>query len=443
MKIACVGGGPAGLYFSILMKRQDPSHDITVYERNPAGSTYGWGVTYWAGLLDKLRAGDPESADAISEASVRWTDGVAIVRDERTVHRGDEGFGIGRRRMLALLAERAEALGVRVEFEHAITGEDAPELAGADLIVAADGVNSVLREAHSDHFGAEVTTGRNPYIWLGTTKVFDSFSFAFKETEHGWIWCYAYGFSGEQSTCVVECSPETWAGLGLDTRGEADSLNLLEKFFHDLLDGHPLIGRSQADDAARWLHFRTLTNRTWHRGNVVLLGDAAHTTHYSIGAGTTLALEDALALADALRDLEARRDPDALRDPREPGGQAGAAGAGRDLDGALSRYGRRRRAELLSAQSAARYSARWYENLPRYMHLEPARMFALLGQRHSPLLPHIPPQLYYRIDKAAGQLEALRRLKRWLGPRLARTVHARTVHARTGTRTPTRTRTGA
>ncbi|MFF7181843.1 FAD-dependent monooxygenase [Streptomyces sp. NPDC008121] len=407
MKIACVGGGPAGLYFSILMKRQDPSHDITVYERNPAGSTYGWGVTYWAGLLDKLRAGDPESADAISAASVRWTDGVAIVRDERTVHRGDEGFGIGRRRMLTLLAERAEALGVRVEFEHDITGADCPELADADLVVAADGVNSVLREAHGDHFGAAFATGRNRYIWLGTTKVFDSFSFAFKETDHGWIWCYAYGFSGEQSTCVVECSPETWSGLGLDTLGEADSLHLMEKLFHDLLDGHALIGRAQADDAAQWLNFRTLTNRVWHRGNLVLLGDAAHTTHYSIGAGTTLALEDALALATALRDRQ---------------------GAG-DLDGALTRYAHRRRAELLSAQSAARYSAQWYENLPRYMRLEPAQMFALLGQRHSPLLPHVPPQLYYRIDRAAGRLEPLRRLKRWLGPRLARTLHA---HTRTG-----------
>ncbi|MEU7008410.1 FAD-dependent monooxygenase [Streptomyces sp. NPDC046332] len=399
MKIACVGGGPAGLYFSILMKRQDPSHEVTVYERNPAGSTYGWGVTYWAGLLDKLRAGDPESARAVDEASVRWTDGVAIVRDERTVHRGDEGFGIGRRRMLALLAERAEELGVRVEFEHGISGPDAPELVDADLVVAADGVNSALREAYAGHFGAEVTTGRNPYIWLGTTKVFDSFSFAFKETEHGWIWCYAYGFSGEQSTCVVECAPETWKGLGLDTRSEADSLNLLEKLFHDLLDGQPLIGRGQDDGVAQWLNFRTLTNRVWHRGNLVLLGDAAHTTHYSIGAGTTLALEDALALADALR------------------------GSG-DLDGALTRYGARRRAELLSAQSAARYSARWYENLPRYMRLPPAQMFALLGQRHSPLLPHIPPQLYYRLDRAADGLQPLRHLKRWLGPRLARTLHA-------------------
>ncbi|MEV5973749.1 FAD-dependent monooxygenase [Streptomyces sp. NPDC051921] len=403
MKITIVGGGPGGLYFSILMKRQDPSHDITVYERNPAGSTYGWGVTYWAGLLDKLRAGDPESAEAIAAASVTWTDGVAIVRDERTVHRGDAGFGIGRRRMLNLLADRAQELGVRVVYEHAVSGPDAPELADADLVVAADGVNSALREAHPDRFGPGVTGGRNPYIWLGTTKVFDSFSFAFKETEHGWIWCYAYGFSGERSTCVVECGPDTWTGLGLDRMNEADSLRLLEKLFADLLDGEPLIGREHADGSAQWLTFRTLTNRTWHHDRLVLLGDAAHTTHYSIGAGTTLALEDALVLAAALRS--------------SPAGEA--------LDAALTAYGRRRRAELVSAQSAARYSAQWYENLPRYMRLEPAQMFALLGQRHSPLLPHIPPQLYYRLDRAASRLAALRRLKRWLGPRLARAAHGR------------------
>ncbi|MFF9195003.1 FAD-dependent monooxygenase [Streptomyces sp. NPDC014779] len=401
MKITIVGGGPGGLYFSILMKRQDPTHDITVYERNPEGSTYGWGVTYWAGLLDKLRAGDPESAAAIAEASVTWTDGVAIVRDERTVHRGDAGFGIGRRRMLALLADRARELGVRVEHEHPVAGPDAPELAGADLVVAADGVNSLLREARAERFGAEITSGRNPYVWLGTTKVFDSFSFAFKETEHGWIWCYAYGFSGEQSTCVVECSPETWRGLGLDRTSEADTLRLLEKLFSDLLDGEPLIGREQHGDGApaQWLNFRTLTTRTWHDGTTVLLGDAAHTTHYSIGAGTTLALEDALALADALR------------------------AHGTDLPTALAVYGRRRRDELVPAQSAARYSAQWYENLPRYMRLEPHRMFALLGQRHSPLLPHVPPQLYYHLDRAAGSLEPLRRLKRWLGPRVAKAAH--------------------
>ncbi|MFD4408276.1 FAD-dependent monooxygenase [Streptomyces sp. NPDC058476] len=397
MKIACVGGGPANLYFSILMKRQDPSHDIAVYERNPAGSTYGWGVTYWAGLLDELREGDPESALAVGENSVRWSDGVAHVGGRTTVHHGDEGFGIGRRRMLDLLAERAASLGVRVEFEHGITADRLPD---ADLVVAGDGVNSALRERHATHFGSEITLGRNIYIWLGTTKVFDAFTFSFVETDHGWIWCYAYGFSEDHSTCVVECSPETWTGLGLDRANEADGLALLEKLFADLLDGHGLIGRAQADGSAQWLNFRTLTNRTWHRGNLVLIGDAAHTTHYSIGAGTTLALEDALSLAGSLR-------------------------AHQELESALTHYERDRKAALLSVQSAARHSAQWYENLPRYIRLPPAQMFALLGQRHSPLLPYIPPQLYYRIDRAAGQLEPLRRFKRWLGPRLARTVQAR------------------
>jgi 2-polyprenyl-6-methoxyphenol hydroxylase-like FAD-dependent oxidoreductase len=397
VKIACVGGGPASLYFSILMKLQDPSHDITVHERNPAGSTYGWGVTYWVGLLDKLREGDPASALAVSENSVSWSDGVAHVGPRMTVAPGDEGFGIGRRRMLDLLAERARSLGVRVEYESEIEADKLPE---ADLVVAGDGVNSALRERYADHFGSEISHGRNQYIWLGTTKVFDAFTFSFVETDHGWIWCYAYRFGDDRSTLVIECSPETWTGLGLDSAGEADGLALLEKLFAGLLNGHGLIGRAQPDGAAQWLTFRTLTNRTWHRGNLVLLGDAAHTTHYSIGAGTTLALEDAIALAGALREHP-------------------------DLETALTRYGQKRRSELLSVQSAARHSAQWYESLPRYIGLPPAQMFALLGQRHSPLLPYVPPQLYYRIDRAAGRLEALRRFKRWLGPKVARGVQAR------------------
>ncbi|MFD7122016.1 FAD-dependent monooxygenase [Streptomyces sp. NPDC059922] len=419
MKVACVGGGPAGLYFSILMKRQNPSHDITVYERNAAGSTYGWGVTYWGSLIDKLHVHDPESAIAISENSVRWSDGVAHVGDRTTVHHGDTGFGIGRRRLLGILTERARALGVRVEFEHTIT--DAAELPDADLVVACDGVGSALRERHARHFGTEATAGHNTYIWLGTTKVFDSFTFAFVETGHGWIWCYAYGFSEDASTCIVECSPATWAGLGLDRASEADGLALLERLFAGPLDGHRLIGRSQTDGSAQWLNFRTLTNRTWHRGNLVLLGDAAHTTHYSIGAGTTLALEDAIALAGALRGHSKRRG----HDTHNTHGAYDAHDAHPELRPALVQYERERRSALLPVQSAARYSAQWYENLPRYIQLAPAQMFALLGQRHSPLLPHIPPQLYYRIDRAAEQLEPLRRLKRWLGPRVARTLHAR------------------
>ncbi|MET7453339.1 FAD-dependent monooxygenase [Streptomyces sp. NPDC005574] len=402
MKVACVGGGPAGLYLSILLKKQDPSHDITVYERDPEGSTYGWGVTYWRGLLDRLHDHDPESARALDEHSVRWNEGVARVRDAATRHPGDEGFGIGRHRLLEILADRARSLGVRLEFEHEVTDRDLPD---ADLVVAGDGVHSALRTRHADHFGTETRAGRNQYVWLGTSKVFDSFTFAFVETGHGWIWCYGYPFDPERSTCVVECAPETWTGLGLDVANEADGLALLEKLFSGVLDGHPLIGRSSGGGGAQWLTFRTLTNRTWWRGNLVLMGDAAHTTHYSIGAGTTLALEDAVALA-------------------------GALGRHAELPRALTAYEQERRSALLSIQSAARYSAQWYENLPRYIHLPPEQMFALLGQRHSPLLPYVPPQLYYRVDRAAGRLETLRRFKRWLGPKVARTVHARALASR-------------
>ncbi|MFD7935130.1 FAD-dependent monooxygenase [Streptomyces sp. NPDC059755] len=402
VKVACVGGGPAGLYLSILLKRQDPSHDVTVHERDPEGSTYGWGVTYWQGLLDRLRDCDPESASAIEAESVRWNEGVAHVRDLATRQPGDEGHGIGRHKLLEILAARARALGVRLEYESGITAENLPD---ADLVVAGDGVHSVLRTHHADDFGAELTPGRNSYIWLGTTKVFDSFTFAFVETEHGWIWCYGYPFSSEQSTCVIECAPDTLAGLGLDRASEGDGLARLGKLFAHILDGRPLIGRAAADGSTQWLTFRTLTNRSWYRGNLVLLGDAAHTTHYSIGAGTTLALEDAIALADALRESA-------------------------DLPTALARYEGERKSALLSLQSAARYSAQWYENLTRYIHLPPEQMFALLGQRHSPLLPYVPPQLYYRLDRAAGQLGALRRFKRWLGPKLARGAHARALTSR-------------
>ncbi|KMS73909.1 FAD-binding monooxygenase [Streptomyces viridochromogenes] len=399
VKVACIGGGPAGLYLSILLKLRDPSHDITVYERNPEGSTYGWGVTYWRGLLDRLCEHDPVSARVIEENSVRWSEGVAHVRGRTTRRPGDAGYGIGRHRLLEILAERARSLGVRLEYEQEITPGNLP---AADLVVASDGVHSALRTRYADHFGTETKAGRNRFIWLGTSKAFDAFTFSFVESGHGWIWCYGYGFGPDAGTFVVECAPETWTGLGLDTASEADALAVLEKVFAGVLDGHPLMGRSGVDGKAQWQTFRTLTNRTWYRGNLVLLGDAAHTTHYSIGAGTTLAVEDAAALAGALHEHAA-------------------------LPQALAHYQQHRQQALLSIQSAAHYSARWYENLPRYIHLPPQQMFALLGQRHSPLLPHVPPQLYYRLDRAAGQSEAWRRLKHWVGLKVARTVHARAL----------------
>ncbi|MFD3518249.1 FAD-dependent monooxygenase [Streptomyces sp. NPDC058657] len=399
MRIACIGGGPAGLYFAILMKRQDPSHDITVYERDAAGATYGWGVTYWGGLLDRLRDCDLDSAESIRAASVRWSGGVAHVGGRTTLHDGDSGFGISRHRLLAILAARAESLGVRVVHAHPWSpGSPLPD---ADLVVAGDGVHSALRERFADHFRPTAVPGRNTYLWLGTTKRFDAFTFAFVETPHGWIWCYAYGYGENLSTFIVECPPRTHQGLGLDSADEAGTLALLGELFAGPLEGHRLIGSSGAGGRPRWQTFRTVTNERWHHGKAVLLGDAAHTTHYSIGAGTTLAIEDAVALATAVRE--------------EPSTAT-----------ALHRYERERKAALLATQSAARFSAQWYENLPRYLRLPPERMFALLGQRHSPLLPHVPPQLYYHLDRAAGRLPAMRSLKRWLGPRLGRMAQTRT-----------------
>lgn len=384
MKIACVGGGPAGLYFAILMKERDPQHEITVLERNPRGVTYGWGVVFWDDLLEELRAGDPETAREISSAAFRWNGQLLCVEGKEPVYEPGRGYGIGRRRLLEILTQRALALGVRVRFESEV--EQRPD---ADLIVASDGVKSRTRELHRDHFETAVAVGRNKYIWLGTSRVFDTFTFAFVETEAGWIWCHAYGFDRDTSTFIVECSPETWTGLGFDRLGDDAAIARLEQLFASQLVGHPL----RANGPVRWLNFRTLTNERWHHENLVLVGDAAHTTHFTIGSGTKLALEDALALAAELQD-------------------------GSALEPALEAYERKRRHELAPAQCDARFSAQWFENLPRYAGLEPARLFALLRERRSPLLPRIPPPAYYRLHQATHDVAALRRLRRWAAPKI-------------------------
>jgi 2-polyprenyl-6-methoxyphenol hydroxylase-like FAD-dependent oxidoreductase len=387
MRIVCVGGGPAGLYFSILMKARDPAHEVTVLERSPAGVTYGWGVVFWDDLLDEVRASDPPTARELGAQAFRWHGEQLVVADQEPVYVQGQGYGIGRQLLLDLLHERAAGLGVDVRFEEEV--EDPSELPDADLIVACDGVNSRLRQLRPDRYATDVEVGRNKYIWLGTTKVFDVFTFAFVPTAAGWIWCHAYAFDRETSTFIVECSPETWSGLGFDQLGETESLELLAKLFQPHLDGRPL----QAKGPVRWLEFRTLTNECWRHENVVLMGDAAHTTHFTIGSGTKLALEDAIALADELQD-----------------GQA--------LERALEAYERKRKVALRPRQTDARFSARWFEDAARYAELDPIRVFALMHERRSPLLPRIPPALYYRLHQATHDVAALRRLRRFAAPRI-------------------------
>jgi 2-polyprenyl-6-methoxyphenol hydroxylase-like FAD-dependent oxidoreductase len=385
MSIACVGGGPAGLYFAILMKAHGPDHDVRVIERNPRGLTYGWGVVFWDDLLEQLEASDPETASEIRASSFRWNGQLLALEDKEPVHVDGHGYGIGRQHLLDILVERATRLGVRVEFEREI--EDVGELDDADLIVACDGVNSPLRQTHRDRFRTDVVVGRNKYIWLGTSRVFDAFTFAFVHTDAGWIWCHAYGFDGSTSTFIAECSPETWTGLGFDRLGEGESIRLLERLFERQLQGH----RLQSKARPTWLEFRTVTNEKWHADNLVLMGDAAHTTHFTIGSGTRLALEDAISFATSLQT--------------EP-----------SLATALERYDTERRRALIRTQSEARLSARWFENVSRYIDLEPWQAFALLMERRSPLLPHVPPRVYCGLSRATQNNTALRKLRRWIAP---------------------------
>ena len=346
MKIACIGGGPAGLYFAISMKLRDPGHEITVIERNRPDDTFGWGVVFSDQTLQNLQANDSVSAAQIEDNFAHWDD-IDVHFKGKTITSGGHGFaGIGRQRLLNLLQDRARDLGVSLIFQKEIDSLDG--FRDFDLIIVADGINSKVRQLHADAFKPSIDLRKNRFIWLGTHQVFNAFTFAFEETEHGWIWAHAYRFDKDTSTFIVECQPSTWCALGLDTDDQDESIAICEKLFAKYLGGHRLMSNAQHLRGSAWLQFPRIACESWHSGNVVLMGDAAHTAHFSIGSGTKLALEDAIFLADVLH-----------------------SGTFENREKALETYQELRRVEVLKLQSAARNSTDWFENMPRYAHFEP------------------------------------------------------------------------
>ena len=343
-RIVCLGGGPAGLYAAILLRKALPAVRVEVYERNRPDDTFGWGVVFSDETLGNFALADPETHDAIQRNFHHWDD-IAIHFGGRRFLSGGHGFaGIGRRRLLNLLQDRARKLGVEQIFEHPVA--DPASLADADLLIAADGINSLTRAAGASVFQPDLDVRKCRFIWLGTTQKFAAFTFAFEPTEHGWFQIHAYQFSAELSTMIVETREETWRAHGLDRMDTAASVEFCEKLFARYLDGHRLQSNARHLRGSAWLNFQRVLCRTWHHENTVLIGDAAHTAHFSIGSGTKLAMEDAISLARHVCTSS-------------------------DLTAALGAYQAERSVEVLKLQSAARNRMEWFENVARYVQLPP------------------------------------------------------------------------
>ncbi len=347
MKIAVVGGGPAGLYFAISMKLRAPEAQIALFERNAEGVTFGWGVVFSDQTVDNLLANDPPSGRAIADEFAHWDD-IEVRLGGATVRSSGHGFiGIGRKRLLEILTGRARELGVVLHFE-AECDPSPDQWDDYALVIAADGVNSRFREHHAEAFKVDVETRANKFVWLGTSKAFEAFTFAFEKTSAGWIWAHAYRFAPDCSTFIVECDETTWRGLGFDRINQAEAIAECERIFAAHLGGAPLLSNAEhLRGSAAWLNFRRIRCERWHDGKLILLGDAAHSAHFSIGSGTKLALEDAIKLAEVI------------------------ARPGIALEQALAEYQDERMLEVLKLQNSARNSTEWFETVDRYLDFEP------------------------------------------------------------------------
>jgi len=373
MHIACIGGGPAGLYFAILMKKANPAHDITVYERNRPGDTFGWGIVFSDATLDHFRAADADSHADIMRHFLHWNN-CDIFFKGRRITSGGHGFcGIDRRTLLEILQARAATLGVRRVFDAEIEAGDA-RLANADLIVAADGVHSKLRDQYAAHFQPDIEARKCRYFWFGSHLKLDAFTFITEPSEWGWFQVHAYPCDRDTSTFIVECREETWRAAGLDRLDAAGSIAFCEKLFAQHLQGNRLMARSGHPRGSAWLNFNRVLCKQWYHGNIVLVGDAAHTAHFSIGSGTKLAMEDAIALSKTL--LAFAPSPRPL--PEEGGDDSKRVDSGK-IEQALARYQTEREPEALKLQSTARNRMEWFENVARYARLEPEQFaYALL-----------------------------------------------------------------
>lgn len=348
MKIAILGGGPSGLYFAISMKLRDPRHDVTLFERNKSDDTFGWGVVLSDETLENMRANDPISAATIREHFAYWDD-VAVHFRGTSMKSGGHGFcGIGRKQLLLDLQGRARELGVNLCFE-TDAGDARDHMDSYDLVVAADGLNSRTRGALASHFMPDIDTRKCSFIWYGTHQKFDdAFTFIFEETDKGWLWAHAYQFDDETATFIVECDQATFDAYEFGEKSQAESIAICEVIFKEWLGGHGLMTNANHIRGSAWLNFPRVNCEKWHYKNVVLLGDASATAHFSIGSGSKLALESAVALADFLHS--------------EP-----------TMEAAFQKYQDDRRLDVLRLQSAARNSTEWFEDVARYLSLDPVQ----------------------------------------------------------------------